>query len=51
MFWPEDRVDAWWQAIYRDKDGAEKPQNLICTSPSAHEMYSVYLPLNFYPWI
>lgn len=40
MFWSEDRVNAWWQAIYGDEAGAEKPQNQICMSPSAHEMYT-----------
>lgn len=40
MFWKEERVNKWWQAVYGDDAGTEKPQNMICLSPSAYEMYT-----------
>lgn len=35
----KERVDAWRDAIFRDADGTEIVENMICLSPSAHAMH------------
>ncbi|GIK07620.1 hypothetical protein Aspvir_003286 [Aspergillus viridinutans] len=39
-FWSDGKVDEWYNAIYGDGLGPEKPENLILLSPNAYVLYA-----------
>jgi hypothetical protein len=36
MFWPKEKIDAWYHAIFDSEEGTEVVQNLICLNASLH---------------
>ena len=36
IFWSEERIDAWYNAIFSNSTRTEICQNLVCLTPSAH---------------
>jgi hypothetical protein len=39
-FWSGEKVDEWYNAIYEDAFGPEKPENLILLSPNTYALYT-----------
>lgn len=39
LFWSKETIDDWWHAVYGDKGGTEKAQNLLCMAPDTRRLY------------
>jgi len=39
LFWSQDRVDAWYNAIFSSDSGTEVVSNLMCLCPNAHKYH------------
>ena len=41
IFWTEDRVNSWWDAVYGDVVTTERPENMILLSHDAHHYHTL----------